>query len=510
MVRSAAIYARISSDQDGTGLGVRRQVKACRELAAQRGWTVAGEYVDNDVSAYSGKRPRPQYERMVADIRAGDLDAVIVYNLDRLTRRPMELEQFAATCEQAGMTNVATVSSDVDLGNDDGLFVARIFAAFAAKESGRKSDRVRAKMTELAAAGRPHGGSVRPFGYEPDRITVRPDEAALIRTLAERYLAGESVRSLAAWLADQGVPTAAGKPWRSTTVKGLLASGRIAGLREHHGEVVGEAMWNPIITPAQHDRIVAAMTQRAVTRRRTPRRYLLSGLLRCGRCDNRLYASPRGERRGYVCLSGPDHGGCGRLTVVADPLERLVEFAVLHRLDSGALADALTGRAGDDEASAALVESISDDTAQLDEAAAAYAARQISMREWLDVKKFIETRKHAAERRLATITNTQRPRRPGRASATDPLTVGRPQPRPPAHDRPHDARPRRRRPRHPWRPIPGPQQNHTALESLTGRPGRAVPRCAAGPGVARTGRPSSLTTISTVAGSLMRSGTPHA
>lgn len=55
--RAAAIYARISSDVEGTGAGVQRQVEDCQRLATDLGWTVTdGEYVDNDISAYSGKR----------------------------------------------------------------------------------------------------------------------------------------------------------------------------------------------------------------------------------------------------------------------------------------------------------------------------------------------------------------------------------------------------------------------------------------------------------------------
>ena len=84
-VDSAAVYARISADVDGSALGVTRRLQDCRKLAADRGWPVGAEYVDNDVSAYSGK-PRPQYERMLADLAAGARDAVIVYNLDRLHR----------------------------------------------------------------------------------------------------------------------------------------------------------------------------------------------------------------------------------------------------------------------------------------------------------------------------------------------------------------------------------------------------------------------------------------
>lgn len=59
-VRAAGVYARISSDPDGTRLGVERQVADCRDLAAAVGWPVAGVYVDNDVSAFSGKT-RPGY-----------------------------------------------------------------------------------------------------------------------------------------------------------------------------------------------------------------------------------------------------------------------------------------------------------------------------------------------------------------------------------------------------------------------------------------------------------------
>lgn len=94
------------------------------------------------MSAYKVKM-RPEYERILRDLEHGARYAVIVYNLDRLTRRPMQLEEFTALCERAGVRQVATVTADIDLGNDDGLFMARIFAAFAAKESGRKSARLK-------------------------------------------------------------------------------------------------------------------------------------------------------------------------------------------------------------------------------------------------------------------------------------------------------------------------------------------------------------------------------
>src|SRR6185437_3880522 len=89
----AGLYARISSDREGDGLGVARQLQDCEQLAAAKGWTIAERYVDDDVSAYSGK-PRPAYVRMLDDVRTGAIDAVVVYHLDRLHRQPKELEEF--------------------------------------------------------------------------------------------------------------------------------------------------------------------------------------------------------------------------------------------------------------------------------------------------------------------------------------------------------------------------------------------------------------------------------
>jgi len=102
-----------------------------------------------------------------------------------------------------------------------------------------------------------------------------------------------------------------------------------------------------------------------------------------------------------VCLSGPDHGGCGRLTIVADPLEDLIARAVLHRLDTPALAAALDGRTSADAATAGLAGAIAEDQAQLDDLAAVHGNKEITLREWLAARKPIEARIVDAQRRLA-------------------------------------------------------------------------------------------------------------
>lgn len=407
--RVAAIYARISRDVTGEGLGIERQLEDCRKLAADRGWTVAEEYVDNDISAYRGKR-RPAYERMLEDLEAGRRDAVIAYHTDRLTRRPIELEQFTALCEAAGVRLFATVTADIDLGNDDGMFMARVLAAVAAKESGRKSERQRRKARQIAESGMPNGGHLRPFGYAQDRMTVIESEAEAIRAVAARYLAGESLISLTEWMQAQGILSVAGLPWRTGTLRTTLMSARIAGLRSHRGEIVGPAKWPAIITPAQHDQLVGAFTRRTASNRRSPRRYLLSGMLRCGRCGNKLFSSLRRDgkttRRRYVCSSSPDHGGCGRLTAVAEPIEEWITEAVLMRLDSPAIADAIAGKASADDRHAALMGQLDSARSKMRELAELWSGDAISSAEWKAARVPIEARIDRTERELSQISGT--------------------------------------------------------------------------------------------------------
>ncbi len=398
--RSVAVYARISSDQDGTQLGVQRQLEDCRQLAEELGWTIGEEYVDNDVSAYKGKR-RPAFERMLADLEDRTRDAVVVYHSDRLTRGPKDLERFVEVVEAAGVRAVRfVVGAPFDPGNSDGLMVLRMMTAVAANESATKSRRVLRKMEQVAQSGMPHGGT-RPFGYEEDRITIRESEAVIVRELADRVLAGESMRSVVAWLNSSGVPTVEGAQWRTTTVRRMLCSGRMAGLRERNGEIVGRAVWKPIITDAQRTGILAHYAAKRATNRRAPRRYLLSGMLRCGKCGNRLYSSAKSNGRRYVCLSGPDHGGCGRLTIVAPALEDLITDAVLYRLDTPELADALHGRTAADEHSAALADELAGHRARLDDLAGIYGDGEITTREWITARDRIEAHITQCQRQLA-------------------------------------------------------------------------------------------------------------
>src|SRR5579884_3389761 len=95
----AGIYCRISEDREGAGLGVERQRADCEALVHQRRWRVVDVYVDNDLSAYSGK-PRPEYRRMLRDVEAGRLGAIVAWHTDRLHRSPREFEELMGRCDR--------------------------------------------------------------------------------------------------------------------------------------------------------------------------------------------------------------------------------------------------------------------------------------------------------------------------------------------------------------------------------------------------------------------------
>ncbi len=394
MIR-AAIYARISDDRDDTKLGVSRQVEDCELLARQKDWTVVRTLIDNDISAFSGKR-RPSYEALLDDIRDGQVEAVVVWHLDRLHRQPKELEEFIDLCE-AKRVLLASVSGRVDLGTPEGRLHARILGAVARMESEHKSRRIRRKMEELAQSGKPKGGK-RPYGYEADQMTVRESEADIIRESAERILSGVSLLAICADLNERGVPTATGKRWETSLMRQILRSARIKGERLYRGEVVGPAAWPAIVTPKVGKRLDLLFRSRA----RGPqpvRRNLLTGLLQCGVCGTRLVGRPRGETRMYVCPSGTYYRGCGRVGRRAQPIEDLITDAVLYRIDTPEVARSLGQRgSGVDDAT---VLSIEDDQQRLTELASAYAARGITMVEWMTARKPIEERIATAQKQLA-------------------------------------------------------------------------------------------------------------
>lgn len=382
----AAIYCRLSSDRTGAGLVVERQERDCRDLARSLGWDVARVFTDNDISAYSGRR-RPGYEAMLAAIDAGEVDGVLAWHPDRLHRAPRELEGYIDACERRAVPTRTVRAGLLDLTTAAGRMVARQTGAVARYESEQIRDRTRAGKTDAAARGRWAGGQ-RPYGYEivpmhertdPD-VALRPvpAEAEVVREVARRALAGESLRSIARDLNTRGLSRPRGGAWTGGDLRGVLLRPLTAGLREHRGEL-HRGNWEPLLGEDMWRGVCALLRNPA--RRTNPagnaRTYLGSGLYRCGVCGGPLTGNATASgsgRRAYRCRTA-DHEG--RVHVVRDAatLDALVERVAVERLAQPDAVVALLPRPVD---TAPLHEEAAGLRARLDELAALWAAGTVT------------------------------------------------------------------------------------------------------------------------------------
>ncbi len=319
----AAIYMRISLDSTGQGLGIERQREACLRHAAYKGWEVAGEYVDNSVSA-TKKKPRPQYQRLLEDVKGGGIDVVLAWKLDRLTRKPIEIEDWINLHESHGV-NLATADGDIDLSTGAGQTIAGILASIARGEMKTKSERQKAAGFQRAKSGQPWS-SGRAFGFESDGVTHHAAEAPILRQMYEDLASGVSQHGIARDLNDAGVLTVRGKQWRQESVRAVLKNPRYAGKRAYNGEVLGDAAWKPLVSDELWN--IAQGYMSGQYKRSSPKN-LLTGLATCGICGNTLQIGYAHGRRQYACQPGR------HLVRDADKLDDLLTLVILRRLQRG-------------------------------------------------------------------------------------------------------------------------------------------------------------------------------
>jgi hypothetical protein len=335
---------------------------------------------------------------MLDRLELGDFGAIVAWHPDRLHRSPVELESFIDLLERCKATVVTVQGGDYDLATAGGRMTARVVGAVARHESEHKSERIKSKFRELIEAGKPiGGGGNRPYGHEAQtkdtaERPVREDEADIVRELIRRSLAGESIAGLVKDLNARKVPTVTGGPWRPCTVRQILYSPRIAGLREYEGQLV-PAPWQAIIDPDEHHRLRARLDANAQARRRAPRRYVLTGIATCGRCGKRLWGKTvkqwphdTTEAR-YVCMKERD--GCGGISILAVPVEDRVKGALFEVVDSPDFARRVARRDGQPAAWHDELEAVE---RRMSELAETYGAGEITKKEWLAARAPLETK----------------------------------------------------------------------------------------------------------------------
>lgn len=351
---STAVYLRMSLDRTGEALGIERQRQDLLALVNGRGGTVGQEFVDNSVSASSGRR-RPAYEAMLAAVERGEVDTIAAWSLDRLVRRMADLERLVELCDRHHVTILLARGSDLDLSTPGGRLVAGLLGTVARHEVDVKADRQRREARQRAERGLPPGGR-RAFGYRG--VDLVESEAAAGRDAYAQLLAGGTLSKIARDLNAAGHLTTVGGQWTVNSARSFLLNPRNAGQRYHLGQYAGPAAWPALVDETTYEAVRAMLTDpdRNVSRSNALR-WLGTGLYECGRCPGQtVICTYRGikargtQRRVYRCPS------C-YMTRVADPIDKWVVAFVAELLSrSDRLAERLARREGGQDPGALSME----------------------------------------------------------------------------------------------------------------------------------------------------------
>lgn len=368
------LYARISEDPRDQKRGVKRQMKDLYAWVADLGGEIAGEWTDNDLSAHSGEQ-RPGYDQLMAAALAaaaqpGVRVIVAAYHPSRLWRRRVEraqaiedLRQVKAfvAFESGGYFNMSKASDRSQLAN---------LGESDTAESEVKSERVTRDALERAEEGRANGavsyGWRRLYRHDDDGKVIgfddveHPEQAAIVREIVRRLLAGDTLFALTHDLNARRIPSPGagrkrkkravgqaedGSLWSKTSVKKIALRPANVAIRTHRGAEY-PAAWPGLIKPEQHTRLGELLEQRAGSSEKPGQRvHLLSWgeVATCGPCRGPISVSLRGNyKRGtrkptYVC---PDKGCVGRNE---EALDRHVEAIVVTVLSDPEAADVFKG-----------------------------------------------------------------------------------------------------------------------------------------------------------------------
>jgi site-specific DNA recombinase len=355
------IVIRLSRVTDET-TSPQRQLAACRDLIAQRGWDEVGVAQDLDVSGAVDpfkRADRPSLGRWLAD-EEQPFDVIVVYRVDRLTRSIKHLQKLVAWAEDHDRLIVSATEPHFDMTTPWAAVVIALMGTVAQMELEAISERNASSARHHIKLGN-YRGSQPPWGYRPEkaegawRLVQDREQVEVIREVASRVVDGEPLQRIAHELTRRGVPTpkdafaalrgreTQGREWSVTQLKRSLLSETMLGhavsggkaVRNEDGSPVVRA--EPILTREVFDRLrveLSARTTRGEPNARTSS--LLLRVLHCGVCGQPAYRFNGGSHAGssprYRCKSVTSANRCSNKTIRQAPADQAVEQLLLSLL----------------------------------------------------------------------------------------------------------------------------------------------------------------------------------
>ena len=346
--KRCAIYTRKSHDegleQDYNSLDAQRDA-AMNYIASQRanGWQALPESYD-DGGWSGGNINRPALQRMIADIRAGLIDIVVVYKIDRLSRNLTDFAELQTKFDKYGVSFVS-VTQEINTSTSSGRMMLNVLMAFAQFEREVIAERIRDKLSASKKKGKYVGGLL-PLGYRGNsvdmKMVIEPEEAKIVRLIYDEYLRTSSPKAVQRllvgkgirgreWVSKKGVRHG-GRPLSLAIVRAILQNPIYIGKLRDHGKVY-DGEHEGIIPVKLWERVQATFKANSESCRQRSGRDLkpFAGLIYCGHCNAPMFVGtvtkPNGRRyRYYICHVDEKraHRECPLHRVPAETLEQLL------------------------------------------------------------------------------------------------------------------------------------------------------------------------------------------
>lgn len=222
-ITSVAAYVRVSTEEQAKeGYGLDAQRTRCLAMCQVKDWPIPEFYADEGISGTKDATKRPELARLLADIRAGNIDAIVILDLSRLgrnTRLVLDLVHEFSTADVA----LVSCKESLDTATPQGQFVLTLFAALGQLERDQISERTIAALAERGKIDGEKGGRL-PYGYvrSDNGIAIDPLAAAVVRRIFQlREKGGLSLRAIAT---DVGTlaPAPRGGKWYATTISEIM------------------------------------------------------------------------------------------------------------------------------------------------------------------------------------------------------------------------------------------------------------------------------------------------
>jgi site-specific DNA recombinase len=220
-----AIYCRVSSSAQEDNSSLQTQEERCRRYAHEQGWVVTGVF--REVHTGSELFERPQLQLLRERVRSHDVDIVLAFALDRISRSQAHLGFLISELDHLGL-RLALVTEEL-ADTPEGRLLQSVRGFVAEMERLKIAERTTRGVRARVNSGRPIPGQKAPYGYAYKDVSrssyvINPDEQPIVRRIYESLLAGSTLRRTAQILTEEGIPTPTGraKRWEVTTLHTIL------------------------------------------------------------------------------------------------------------------------------------------------------------------------------------------------------------------------------------------------------------------------------------------------